>query len=73
MLFGVVKDAINGMPIDSVAISVGGAKFYSNAKGVFKLQLNKKNTKAGELVLTKNNFETLKLAIPYNPLICKFR
>ena len=63
---GVVSDVVNGMLIDSVAVSVGNTSTLTNLKGIFYLELSKKELKEGKLTFVKNNFNTLTLDIPSN-------
>lgn len=63
---GVVSDAVNGMLIDSVSVSAGGAKTYSDAQGVFTLEIPaKKSAGTNDYMLTfsRQNFNTLKRTV----------
>lgn len=65
-LTGVVSDALNGMLIDSVTVSAGGATTLSNSKGEFTFEIPANGGEDYMLTFTKNNFNTLSLAVPVN-------
>jgi hypothetical protein len=69
VITGVVSDAVNGMLIDSVTVSLDGFATLSNSKGVFTLEVpeNQSETiKDYTLNFTKDNFNALELDVPTN-------
>ena len=61
---GVVKDAVNGMLLDSVIISAGEFSTTSDAEGVYTLKLIAKDIEKEKLTFTKKNFYSLQMAVP---------
>lgn len=67
VISGVVSDAVNGMLIDSVTVSLDGVTTLSDSKGIFTLEVpaNQSETiKNYALTFTKENFNTLALDVP---------
>ncbi len=68
VLKGVVSDAVNKMQIDSVSVSANGITTLSNSRGEFALEVPAKRIAEYALTFSKENFDTLTLAIPANAL-----
>lgn len=66
VLKGVVSDAVNGMPIDSVTATADGVTTTSNPNGEFTLEIPSTKSEEYTLAFSKDNFDTLSLAVPAN-------
>ncbi len=61
---GVVSDAVNGMLIEKVTVSIAGGRTLSDSKGAFTLKVPlKKRVGDYELTFVKENFDTMKLTV----------
>jgi hypothetical protein len=63
---GVISDAVNGMSIDSVMVSAGGIKTYSDHSGAFTVEVpayRSRESKDYTLTFSKDNFNTLELTV----------
>ena len=64
---GVISDAVNGMSIDSVMVSAGGIRTYSDHSGAFTVEVpanRSRESKDYTLTFSKDNFSTLELTVP---------
>lgn len=66
ILSGIVTDAVNGMLIDAVTVSIAGVKTQTNTDGTFTLEVASsvlRKSKELVLVFSKDNFHTVELNV----------